>query len=119
MQVALRSVGQKIVNGSVSRRLFIFFVKAHLCFFQKRMQLGILSRNAAVFVTGVGDMCIFPAHGVCGSNFLCKKPCARSAKKIVNGSVYRRPCVCFVNAHLCFFHKRMQLGILSRNAAVL
>ena len=70
-------------------------------------------------VTVAGKMCILPARSVCGSKILCKRPCVRSAEKFVNGSVSRRPFVSFVNAHLCFFHKRMQLGILSRNAAVL
>ena len=75
--------------------------------------------QCASVVTVAGEMYIFPARGVCGSKNLCKMPCVRSAEKIVNGSVSRRPFVCFEKAYLCFFHKRMQLGILSRNAAVL
>ena len=70
-------------------------------------------------VTVAGEMCILSARGVCGSKILCKRPCIRSAEKIVNGSVSRRLFVFFEKAHLCFFHKYMQLGILSRNAAML
>ena len=107
---------EKLVNGSVSRRLFVSFVKALLCFFPQTYHVSSPATRHSV-VTVAGEMCILSARGVCGSKILCKRPCVRSAEKNVNGSVSRRLFVSFVKAHLCFFHKRIQPCILSRNAA--
>ena len=84
---------------------------------------------------------IFSARG--GSKILCRRLFVRSADKIANGSVAaarscaagpsfrlreqspRVPCkegflfALYINAHLCFFHRRMQPGISSRNTAML
>ena len=77
---------EKIVNGSVQRRVFVSFVNAPLCFPQAYAARYPVSQCGSV-VTVAGEMSIFPARGVCGSKILCKRPCVRSAEKIVNGSV--------------------------------
>ena len=78
---------EKLVNGSVSRRLFCFLCEGSFVLLPQTYAARYPVSQCGSVVTVAGEMCIFPARGVCGSKILCKRPCVRSAEKIVNGSV--------------------------------